>query len=197
MAFPDDLKTKLSLDEDLVSSPKEALLQASAGRVARRIKTGKSGMSHSYSSQRDKNLSKLTGPAATCNRFDDRNLESPAALANQGAITQLSEQISSLNDRMDEFTTCIEELSSKLFIEKDSPDQHNMALQAKVCNGSAPTSYFVTGLGNGSLTGSRMSNSSSSSQLTKETPLMEEISGIARAQRQVIASGGYAEQSSS
>uniref|UniRef100_A0A6N2LUS0 CYTH domain-containing protein n=1 Tax=Salix viminalis TaxID=40686 RepID=A0A6N2LUS0_SALVM len=186
MALPDDLKTKLSLDEDLVSSPKEALLQASAGRVARRIKTGKSGMSHSYSSQRDKNLSKLTGPAATCNRFDDRNLESPAALANQGAITQLSEQISSLNDRMDEFTTCIEELSSKLFIEKDSPDQHNMALQAKVCNGSAPTSYFVTGLGNGSLTGSRMSNSSSSSQLTKETPLMEEISGIARAQRQVI-----------
>ncbi|KAB5544687.1 hypothetical protein DKX38_012799 [Salix brachista] len=186
MALPDDLKTKLSLDEDLVSSPKEALLQASAGRAARRIKTGKSGMSHSYSSQRDKNLSKLTGPAATCNRFDDRNLESPAALANQGAITQLSEQISSLNDRMDEFTTCIEELSSKLIIEKNSPDQHNMALQAKVCNGSAPTSYFVTGLGNGSLTGSRMSNSSSSSQLTKETPLMEEISGIARAQRQVI-----------
>jgi hypothetical protein len=40
-------------------------------------------MSHSYSSQRDKNLSKLTGPAATSNRFDDRNLESPAALANQ------------------------------------------------------------------------------------------------------------------
>ncbi|KAJ6768573.1 INORGANIC PYROPHOSPHATASE TTM2 [Salix koriyanagi] len=186
MALPDDLKTKLSLDEDLVSSPKEALLQASAVRAARRIKTGKSGMSHSYSSQRDKNLSKLTGPAATCNRFDDRNLESPAALANQGAITQLLEQISSLNDRMDEFTTCIEELSSKLIIEKNSPDQHNMALQAKVCNGSAPTSYFVTGLGNGSLTGPRMSNSSSSSQLTKETPLMEEISGISRAQRQVI-----------
>ena len=92
----------------------------------------------------------------------------------QGAITQLSEQISSLNDRMDEFTTCIEELNSKLIIKKNSPEQHNMALQAKVCNGSAPT-YFVTGLGNGSLTGSRMSNSSSSSQLTKETPLMEEV----------------------
>jgi hypothetical protein len=40
-------------------------------------------MSHSYSSQRDKNLSKLTGLAATSKRFDDRNLESPAALANQ------------------------------------------------------------------------------------------------------------------
>ena len=33
-ALPEDLKTKLSLDEDLVSSPKEALLRASADRVA-------------------------------------------------------------------------------------------------------------------------------------------------------------------
>jgi hypothetical protein len=40
-ALPDDLKTKLSLDEDLVSSPKEALLQASADRAARRFKNGK------------------------------------------------------------------------------------------------------------------------------------------------------------
>ncbi|XP_011020838.1 PREDICTED: uncharacterized protein LOC105123068 [Populus euphratica] len=139
-------------------------------------------MSHSYSSQRDKNLSKLTGPAATSNRFDDRNLESPAALANQGATTQLLEQISSLNDRMDEFTTCIEELNSKLIINKNSPSQKNMVLQAEAHNGSAPTSYFVSGLGNGSLTGSKMSNSSSSSLLAKESPLMEEISGIARAQ---------------
>lgn len=37
-ALPDDLKTKLSLDEDLVSSPKEALSRASAERVAWRNK---------------------------------------------------------------------------------------------------------------------------------------------------------------
>jgi len=37
-ALPDDLKTRLSLDEDLVSSPKEALSRASAGRVAMRNK---------------------------------------------------------------------------------------------------------------------------------------------------------------
>lgn len=39
-ALPDDLKNKLSLDEDLVSSssPKEALLRASADRVAMRNK---------------------------------------------------------------------------------------------------------------------------------------------------------------
>lgn len=37
-ALPDDLKTKLSLDEDLVSSPKEALSRASADRVAMRSK---------------------------------------------------------------------------------------------------------------------------------------------------------------
>jgi len=37
-ALPDDLKTKLSLDEDLVSSPKEALSRASADRIAMRNK---------------------------------------------------------------------------------------------------------------------------------------------------------------
>nr|KJB80546.1 hypothetical protein B456_013G102800 [Gossypium raimondii] len=36
MALPEDLKTKLSLDEDLVSSPKDALLRASVDRVALR-----------------------------------------------------------------------------------------------------------------------------------------------------------------
>lgn len=37
-ALPEDLKTKLSLDEDLVSSPKEALSRASADRIAMRHK---------------------------------------------------------------------------------------------------------------------------------------------------------------
>jgi hypothetical protein len=37
-ALPDDLKTKLSIDEDLASSPKEALSRASAERVAWRNK---------------------------------------------------------------------------------------------------------------------------------------------------------------
>ncbi|KAK4597388.1 hypothetical protein RGQ29_015074 [Quercus rubra] len=43
MALPEDLKTKLSLDEDLVSSPKEALSRASADRVAMRNKHLKRG----------------------------------------------------------------------------------------------------------------------------------------------------------
>ena len=99
-------------------------------------------------------------------------------VANQGAMTQLSEQISSLNDRMDEFTTRIEELNSKLSFKRNSPSQQNMNLQAETCNGSVPTSYFVSGLGNGSLTGSIMPNSSSFSQLGKESPLMDEVSGL-------------------
>ncbi|KAL7240767.1 hypothetical protein ACSBR2_006420 [Camellia fascicularis] len=186
MALPDDLKTKLSMDDDLVvASPKEALSRA-AERVAMRNKNLRSGMSHSYSTQRDKNLSKITGFSANNQRFDDRTTESQAALANQGVITQLSEQISTLNDRMDEFTSRIEELNSKLTSKRVSGSQQNMALQAEACNGSAPTSYFISGLGNGSLTGSIMPNSSSSSQLAKESPLMEEISTIARGQRQIL-----------
>ncbi|GMP58390.1 hypothetical protein CsSME_00022072 [Camellia sinensis var. sinensis] len=186
MALPDDLKTKLSMDDDLVvASPKEALSRA-AERVAMRNKNLRSGLSHSYSTQRDKNLSKITGFSANNQRFDDRTTESQAALANQGVITQLSEQISTLNDRMDEFTSRIEELNSKLTCKRVSGSQQNMALHAEACNGSAPTSYFISGLGNGSLTGSIMPNSSSSSQLAKESPLMEEISTIARGQRQIL-----------
>jgi predicted PurR-regulated permease PerM len=93
----------------------------------------------------------------------------------QGVITQLSEQISTLNERMDEFTSRIEELNSKFSTRKVSASQQNLALQGEPCNGSGPTSLFVTGLGNGSLTGSILPNSSSSSQLTRESPLMEEV----------------------
>lgn len=182
MALPEDLKTKLSLDEDLVSSPKEALLRASANRVAMRNKNLQSGMSHSYSTRGDKNLSKLTGYVTNNRRFDGRSVESSATLASHGVITHLSEQISSLTDRMDDFTTHIEELNAKLTTNKNSSSQQNMALPTEACNGSAPTSFFISSLGNGSL----MPNSSSSSQLAKESPLMDEISGIVRGQRQVM-----------
>ncbi|KAK4399879.1 Inorganic pyrophosphatase TTM2 [Sesamum angolense] len=177
-ALPDDLKTKLSIDEDSVSSPKEALSRASAERAAR-IKNLRSGMSHSYSTNRDKNLSKNR-------RFEDRTADSSATLANQGAVAHLSEQISTLNDRMDDFTSRIEELNSKLTSTKSSPSSQNIALQAETYNGSAPTSYFISGLGNGSLTGPMMPNSSSSSQLAKESSLFDELSSVARGQRQVM-----------
>ncbi|WVZ12114.1 hypothetical protein V8G54_016644 [Vigna mungo] len=186
MALPEDLKTKLSLDEDLVSSPKEALSRASADRVAMRNKHLRSGISQSYTNQRDKNLAKVTGYDSNNRRFGERNSESSTMSVNQGAINQLSDQISALNDRMDEFTNRIEELNSKLNTKRNSPSQQNMSLQTETCNGSAPTSYFITSLGNGSLTGSKMANSSSSSQLNKDSPLMEEISSIARSQRQIM-----------
>ncbi|TYG86198.1 hypothetical protein ES288_A13G115400v1 [Gossypium darwinii] len=180
MALPEDLKTKLSLDEDLVSSPKDALLRASADRVALRNRHLKSGISHSYSTQTEKNMSNFAGYNVSNRRFGERNSES--ALANEGVITQLSEQISSLNDRMDEFTIRIEELNSKLTIKRYTSSQQNLAFQAESCNGSAPTSHFINGLGNGSI----MPNSSSSSQLAKDSPIMEEISSVARGQRQIM-----------
>lgn len=90
-------------------------------------------------------------------------------------MCQLSEQISSLNDRMDEFTNHIEELNSKLSQKKTSASQQNIALQAEACNGSAPTSYFMSRVGNGSMNGSLLPNSLSSSQLAKESPVLEEV----------------------
>ncbi|XP_044492118.1 inorganic pyrophosphatase TTM2-like isoform X2 [Mangifera indica] len=177
MALPEDLKSKLSLDEDHVSTPKEALSRASADQIAMRNMNLQSGMSQSYSTQRDKALSKLMSLSMNKQRYDDRSVEPQTTLANQ---------ISSLNDRMDEFATRIEELNANLTIKRNSTSQQNMAFQTEVCNGSASTNYFISGLGSGSSTGSRLPNSSSSSQLANESPLMEEISSIARGQRQVM-----------
>lgn len=182
MALPDDLKTKLSIDDDLVSSPKEALSRASADRRMKYL----SRISHSYATQRDKNLPKLTKLAINSRRFDGRAPESPTPVVNPGVVTQLSEQNSTLNERMDKFTSSIEELNSKFSTRTISASQQNLAVQAEACNGSLPTSLFVTGLGNGSLTGSLMPHSSSSSQLARESPLMEEVLVIARAQRQIM-----------
>ncbi|KAK4257291.1 hypothetical protein QN277_006897 [Acacia crassicarpa] len=182
MALPDDLKTKLSIDDDVVLSPKEALSRASADRRTKYLNR----LSHSYSSQRDKSLSKLTRLTINNRRFDGRALESPAAIANQGVITQLSDQISTLNERMDEFTSRIEELNSKFANRKVSASQQNLALQAEARNGSGPTPLFLNGLGNGSLTGSLLPNSSSSSQLARESQLLEEVVNIERGQRQIM-----------
>ncbi|EHA8590630.1 inorganic pyrophosphatase TTM2 [Cocos nucifera] len=181
MALPDDLKTKLSIDEDLVSSPKEALSRASADMVSSmRNKNLKSGLSHSYSTQRDKHLSKLTRLTVSSRRFDRQTPESPTI--NQGVITQLSEQISTLNERMDEFASRIEELNSKFSVWKPSISHQNLSLKGETCNGFAPTSLFMPGLGNGTL----LPNSSSSPQLSKDSQLLEEFMLITRGQRQIM-----------
>lgn len=185
MALPDDLKTKLSIDEDLVSSPKEALSRASAERVAWGNKNFRRGMSHSYSNHGDKAVPGLTGYSSNNLRFDDTRADSSATLATQGAIMQLSDKISMLTERLDDFTSQVEELNTKLTGKRKPVNSHDIAPQAEACNGSAPTSYFISGLENGFLTG-RISNSSSSSQLAKEPPLIEEISNISRSQRQVM-----------
>lgn len=79
---------------------------------------------------------------------------------------------------MDEFTARMEELNSKFNVRNASASQQNLALQAEACNGSTPTTLFITGLGNGQLTGTLMQRSSSASQLAKDSPVMEEVSCV-------------------
>ncbi|CAO2830087.1 unnamed protein product [Amaranthus hypochondriacus] len=179
IALPEDLKTKLSLDDDLVSSPQEIISRAFADSNAWQRKNIKSGMSRSYSNQRDSDVSKFNGYDASSRRYDERNLESVETVGNKGVASHLSEQISTLNDRMDEFTSRIEELSSNLTIQKSSLSQQNIALQSE-------TSYFRSGISSGSLTGSILPNGSSFSQLNKESPLIEELQGITRGQRKIM-----------
>ncbi|XP_057421373.1 inorganic pyrophosphatase TTM2-like isoform X2 [Lotus japonicus] len=184
VAMPDDLRTKLRLDEDLMSSPKEALFKASTNALHVRHRRIRSDMSQSCTNQRDKNQAKVTGYVSNNRVLHERdNSDSVTNLANQGAITILSEQISSLNDRMDEFTNQIQELNSKLTIKKNCASQQNIVLQAEACNGSAPTSHSITSWNNRSLTRPIIPNSSSPTQFAKETPLADEI---AMGQRQII-----------
>ncbi|KAL0695402.1 hypothetical protein Bca4012_062582 [Brassica carinata] len=187
MALPADLKNKLSLDEDLVSSssPKEALLRASADRVAMRNKNLKKYTSFDNALLLLIHVSfKLADYSSSDRRYEETNHD---LQANQGCMTRLLEQIATLNERMEEFTNRIEEITSKLSCNnKNSPTQQSVTLQAEVCNGSAPTSYFMSGLDNGCLTNSIMSRSSSSSQLAKDImPLVEGISNLSRGQRQM------------
>ncbi|KAL8132552.1 inorganic pyrophosphatase TTM1-like isoform X2 [Apium graveolens] len=76
MALPDDLKTKLSIDDD-ITSPKEALSRASADQRSRYLNRSLS------LSARDKNLPRLTKLDVNSRRFDGRTPESPAALPKQ------------------------------------------------------------------------------------------------------------------
>ncbi|CAI0431883.1 unnamed protein product [Linum tenue] len=181
MALPNDLKTKLSLDEDLVSSPKEAIIPYQPDILVMDPCSCSSGISHSYTNQGDKSYSRLTAIPGSNRWYEDRNPEPQAMIANQGVITQLSEHMSSLNDRMDDFKSQLEELNSKLTVinnnSNSSPSpQQCIGLQGSdVSNGSAPTSYFMSGLSNGSQAGSKLSHSSSLSHLAKDSPLLEEI----------------------
>ncbi|XP_042454877.1 inorganic pyrophosphatase TTM2-like isoform X2 [Zingiber officinale] len=179
MALPDDLRTKLSIDNDMVSSPGEALSQASADKVAVRNKFHKSGMSHSFSTQREKNIAKLRLDVKQ-RRFERQPPESPAI--SREAVNHLSEQISALNERFDEFSSQMEEYNKKFSSQKTSMSQQNLALQGETCNGSVPTSLFMSNLGNGTL----LPTSSSSSQLNKDSSLLDELMLVSRGQRQIM-----------
>ncbi|CAL5197269.1 unnamed protein product [Lathyrus oleraceus] len=188
MAMPDGLiRRKLNLTEDLVSSPKAAHFRTSSDGAPMRHKRIRSDMSQSFTNQEDEDQAKVTGFVPNDRGLHEKNCsDSEMKLENQGAITQLSEQIASLHDRMGKFSNRIEELNSKLTTNENCPNQQNMVLQSESYDGSAPTSYFVTCLSNGSLTGSIMPNSLFPPQLAKDTPLRDEISGIAQVQRQIM-----------
>ncbi|CAH9112221.1 unnamed protein product, partial [Cuscuta epithymum] len=182
MALPADLKTKLNIDDDTAAmSPKEAVYRASADR---RNKFLNRGMSLSFSNSREKHMRKLTKLEVNNSRYDGRTPDSPA-VANQVAMTRLSEQISTLAERMDEFTSRLEELnvSARSF---SASEQNLTVLPEVISNSTAPTSLFAAGLGNGSLNGGSMLNHSASSSQLARDPLMEEVFRVSRGQLEIV-----------
>lgn len=89
----------------------------------------------------------------------------------QEGINHLSEEISTLKERFNEFSSRMEEFNSKFSAQRASMNQHNLAGQGEACNGSVPTSLFLSNLGNGTL----LPGSSFPSQLNKDSPVMEEV----------------------
>ncbi|XP_051146145.1 inorganic pyrophosphatase TTM2-like [Andrographis paniculata] len=159
LVLPDDLKSKLSLVENLFSNQKETLPRMPA-------KNPKSGMSRSYSTNLDKNMSDINIG------FDDRTTDSPSTLVYQRALTQLSQVVSKLSYRMDDFTLHIEELTSNLSSSSSSPTS---LLDESL---SSPSS-FKSGSEDGSPTGHLLPSPKTSS-------LNKEISSLVRGQRQVM-----------
>ncbi|KAI3503669.1 hypothetical protein L1887_32117 [Cichorium endivia] len=154
--LPEELKTKLSIDDEILSSPKEAL---------------------SFAATRNNFVKRYAIGSPT---FDNKSTESTNTTTIQGAISHLSEQILTLNNRMDEFTSRIEAQSSQ-FSRTFSGNFQNTE-SCKV----ASTSYFTSKFTNGSLNGSKIHHSTSSPQLAKDSPLIEEISGIVQSQRKIM-----------
>ncbi|XP_021752808.1 uridine-cytidine kinase C-like isoform X2 [Chenopodium quinoa] len=182
MALPDDLKTRLSIDDEVASSPKEALSRASADWKVKYLNESNSpshhksrNVSRSFSTHREKHLSKMTRLNVAERSFNGHVPQSPAGVANQGAVTHLSEQISTLNERMDELKSSIEALNSNFSLGKVSASQQNLALQSEACNGSTPQLLMAGGLSNGPMTGGPLPHSSSSSQLAKDSQVIEEV----------------------
>uniref|UniRef100_A0A0D6QQZ7 CYTH domain-containing protein n=1 Tax=Araucaria cunninghamii TaxID=56994 RepID=A0A0D6QQZ7_ARACU len=199
MALPEDLKTKLSIDEEFVSSPRQSLPGSLIQNFGANKKYSKSlswtrntakgipvsELDHSASAQRQRNLPKLTRVDVNNQRFDSRMPDSPASLSgNQGIMTQLSEQISSLNERLDEFMSRLDKLSTKAAPVKTSHSQQNLTLQSEPCGVPTPTSTYVGGCNN-LINGPRMPISTSSGQLSIESSLTEEITLLTRGQRQL------------
>lgn len=91
----------------------------------------------------------------------------------QAVITQLSEQITTLTERLDDFTSRIEEISSIISTTNASSSQQNLAVQAESYNGTAHSALFMAG--NGAMNGTLLPSSASSSQLARESPIMEEV----------------------
>ncbi|CAH9131221.1 unnamed protein product [Cuscuta epithymum] len=179
MALPDDLKTKLSSYEDIVSSPKEAPLfpsSSSSDSVSSiKHKNIRNGALHSYLTKQDNILSK------NCLSASNNNTSVlPILLANQGGlIAQLSEHISTLNDVIGELTSCMEDLKSNIISSSKTSPQNPLQSGAS-CNGSAPTSHFISGLENRSLSRSVMPH------LAMDSASTEELSDMGRCQRQTM-----------
>ncbi|EPS73390.1 hypothetical protein M569_01362 [Genlisea aurea] len=173
MALPDDLKTKLSVDDDSFPSPMDTFRSASVDGAATKLQNLR--ISHSYSTNRD--------IATLSNRSRESSNRAPEppreVVPNQEA--RLSEQMSNLNDRMDDLTSRIEELNSKLTTSKNTQNATSSPNPAEPRNGTIVSSYFSPGLEKGFIT-----KTFSSAQLTVDAALVEELTNVRRSQRQAM-----------
>eukprot|EP00249_Psilotum_nudum_P020088 c27558_g1_i1 orf=338-2395(-) len=199
MALPVvDLKTKLSIDEDFVTSPR----QVNVGMLDKKDR-GRSVYNKSLSWTRgaSKDLSvSLPMPQnglqqGQCNlakqypswidangkRFDDRGPDSPASYVGDQGHTRLLEQLSGLNERLDELVSRLLGLENKLSTVANSstlPRPNSSSQLGLSSSASVPGNGHANGLGNTAtlpLGVATMPNA--------ELLLMEELKVLGRGQR--------------
>eukprot|EP00250_Pteridium_aquilinum_P004084 c14321_g1_i1 orf=446-2437(-) len=110
-AIPDDLKTKLSIIDTPSSSPLLAISWMSEAKAGGRDLYSKSLSVTHAQSNRNKQQFLWGEPMET--RQDDRGLDSPTFLRDQG-YARFSEQMTGLNERIDELLSRLGEVETKL-----------------------------------------------------------------------------------
>eukprot|EP00249_Psilotum_nudum_P017078 c26145_g1_i1 orf=801-2840(+) len=190
MALPEDLKTKLIIHDTICSSPMPSFSW---------ISEIKPGVKNLYSKSWTRNTSNSISESMPIDpiqrqsgkvqpvwlevngkRFDDRGLESPVLLSGGQGFPHFSEQLTGLNERMDELLLRLGHVEAKLSIScNQTPHRQNLCVrESSFGNGSGSLYSNGIGMNHGHSPPRATSNTSA-----LESTVIEEVRMLGQGQR--------------